>query len=138
MYTQDNLYSAQKFNSLSIYSINKIFNRWCNAVTYIYIGFLGGDFMPVSTAPYTRKYAHTKARGKERQVVCGYCGRLVPRYKTFTKIKGFRITDPTVLQQVDRRQMHMFRQKVYACPSCARFRGIVERGKSIRKKHMIR
>lgn len=93
--------------------------------------------MPVSTAPYTRKYWHTKTRGKEQTVTCGFCGRLVPRYKTFTKTKGFRITDPTILQSIDRRQVHLFKQKVYVCPSCARFRGVVQRGKSIRKKHMM-
>ena len=94
--------------------------------------------MPISKAPYTRKYHHTKTRGREGLVTCGYCGRQVPRYKTFVKFKGFRITDPSLLQQIDRRQVHMFSRKMYVCPSCARFHKIVQRGKSVRKKHLRR
>ncbi|TRZ54073.1 hypothetical protein D4Q76_03175 [archaeon] len=93
--------------------------------------------MPVGGAPYTRKYVHTKTRGHEQLVTCGFCGRKVPRYKTIAKSRGFRITDPGILQEVDRSQIHMFSQKIYACPSCARMRGIVQRGKTARKKHML-
>jgi len=94
--------------------------------------------MPVSKAPYTRKYQHTSSRGHESLVTCGYCGKKVPRYKTFTKFRGFRINDPSILQQVDRRHMHMFSQKMYVCPSCARFHKVVQRGKSAQKKHLKR
>ena len=94
--------------------------------------------MPVSSAPYTRKYEHTASRGHEGLVTCGYCGRQVPRYKTFIKHRGFRITDPIILQAVDRSQMHFFSQKMYVCPSCARSHKIVERGRSVRKKHLNR
>jgi len=94
------------------------------------------DLMPISTAPYKRKYAHTKSRGREGTVTCGICGREVPRYKTFIMRKGFRITDPLILQQVDRRYIHMTQQIMRLCPSCARFRGIAQPGKSVRKKHM--
>lgn len=94
--------------------------------------------MPISEAPYTRKYAHTSSRGHEGLVTCGYCGRQVPRYKTFVKFRGFRITDPTILQQVDRNQIHMGRNKMYVCPSCARFHKIVQRGKTVQKKHQGR
>ncbi len=94
--------------------------------------------MPISKAPYTRKYQHTKRRGHEQLVTCGYCGKKVPRYKTFLKTRGFRITDPTILQQVDRSQIHLFRQKLYVCPSCARFHKIVQRGRTVRKKHLRR
>ncbi|HLE07779.1 MAG TPA: hypothetical protein VI933_04130 [archaeon] len=94
--------------------------------------------MPVSSAPYTRKYEHTASRGHEGLVTCGYCGRQVPRYKTFTKFKGFRINDPTILAAVDRSQMHFFQQKMYVCPSCARFHKIVQRGKTKMKSHMNR
>jgi ribosomal protein S26 len=94
--------------------------------------------LPVSTAPYTRKYAHTKTRGRESLVTCGYCGRKVPRWKSFTKFKGFRITDPTILKQVKRYRIHMARRKMYVCPSCARFHKVVQRGKSVRKKHLRR
>jgi small subunit ribosomal protein S26e len=92
--------------------------------------------LPISTAPYRRKYAHTKSRGAEGTVRCGGCGREVPRWKTFTKVKGFRITDPIILQQVDRRMIHLMKQTVRLCPSCARFQGVVQPGKSVRKKHM--
>jgi len=92
--------------------------------------------MPISTAPYKRKYAHTKSRGREGTVRCDGCGREVPKWKTFTKIKGFRITDPTILKQVDRRFIHLMKRKVRLCPSCARFQGISQPGKSVRKKHL--
>lgn len=62
--------------------------------------------------------------------------REVPKYKTFSIMRGFRISDPAVLQQVDRRMIHLLQRKMRACPSCARYRGIVQPGKSIRKKHM--
>lgn len=69
---------------------------------------------------------------------CGYCKKQVPRFKTFVKFRGFRLTDPTVLAQIDRRYIHTFRQKIYVCPSCARFHRIVQRGKTVRKKHLFR
>jgi ribosomal protein S26 len=92
--------------------------------------------MPVSTAPYKRQYLHTKRRGREGFVKCGFCGRRVPRWKAFTKFKGFRISDPVLRKQVPRHRMHMFKQKMYVCPSCARFRKVVKPGKSVRKKHL--
>jgi len=92
--------------------------------------------MPISTVPYTRKYWHTKSRGAEGTVTCDICGRQVPRYKTFTKMRGFRINDPTILQQMDRRMIHLMQQKARLCPSCARHQGIHQPGKSVRKKHM--
>jgi small subunit ribosomal protein S26e len=92
--------------------------------------------MPVSTAPYRRKYSHTKSRGREGTVVCGICGRQVPRYKTFVIRKGLRITDPLILQQTDKRFIHMMSRTMRLCPSCARFHGISQPGKSVRKKHM--
>jgi ribosomal protein S26 len=94
--------------------------------------------MPISTAPYTRKYQHTKTRGHESTVNCGYCGKKVPRYKTFTKFRGFRITDPAILQAVDRSHMHFFQQKLQVCPSCARHHKIVQKGKTVQKKHLRR
>jgi small subunit ribosomal protein S26e len=92
--------------------------------------------LPVSTAPYRRRYWHTKTRGRETTVTCEFCGREVPRYKTFVQSRGFRITDPMILQQVDRRMIHLMKRKIRVCPSCARFRGIVQPGKSVRKKYM--
>ncbi|HLD49474.1 MAG TPA: hypothetical protein VJB11_03850 [archaeon] len=81
-------------------------------------------------APYRRGYKHTGGKGHESTVDCGYCGRKVPRWKTFVKYQGFRITDPAIRKQIDRRHMSMFSRKIYVCPSCARFRGIVKVGRS--------
>jgi len=92
--------------------------------------------LPISKAPYTRKYQHTKTRGKEGIVRCDKCGRLVPRWKTFTAHRGFRIRDPAILQQIDKKFLHLMREKQRVCPKCARFYHIVKRGKSVRKKHM--
>jgi small subunit ribosomal protein S26e len=94
--------------------------------------------LPISTVPYKRHYSHTKSRGKEGTVTCNICGREVPKWKTFTQFKGMRISDPLVLQQVDRRMIHMMTRKVRLCPSCARYQGISQPGKSVRKKHMYR
>ena len=94
--------------------------------------------MPVSTAPYRRRYEHTAGRGKEAVVTCDFCGREVPKYKTFVVRRGFRFSDPTLAKQIDKRLVHTFSRKMRACPSCARFRGIVRPGKSVRKKHMAR
>jgi len=94
--------------------------------------------MPVSEAPYTRQYQHTHQRGHEQLVVCSRCGRQVPRYKTLIQFSGFRINDPGILQEVDRNQIHMFRQKKYVCPSCARKYKVVQPGRTVRKKHMRR
>ena len=81
-------------------------------------------------APYKRGYKHTKSKGRESVVICEFCGKRVPRWKTFTVTKGFNISDPVLRKQIDRRQMSMFQRKVYACPSCARFRGIIKVGRS--------
>lgn len=91
--------------------------------------------MPISTAPYKREYRHTKSRGSESMVTCDSCGRLVPRYKTFVKSKGFSIRDPAILRQIDRRMVHLMNKQIRVCPACARSRGIVEPGKSARKKY---
>lgn len=90
--------------------------------------------MPISEAPYKRTYKHTTARGKERRIICDGCGREVPRYKTFSVRRGMRITDPLILQQIDRRMVHIMQRIYRYCPSCARFRHIVQPGKAVRKK----
>jgi ribosomal protein S26 len=87
------------------------------------------------SAPYRRGYHHTKSKGHESNVTCGFCGRTVPRWKTFPTYKGFRISDPVLRRQLDPRQMSMFQRKIYACPSCARFRGIVQLRKSRRHQN---
>lgn len=94
--------------------------------------------MPISTAPYKRTYQHTKARGREYTINCGVCGRLVPKYKTFVMSRGISINDPFIsssLQEKKFLDIFVFR-KVRLCPSCARFHGIKQPGKAVRKKHL--
>jgi len=93
--------------------------------------------MPVSEAPYKRTYKHKTARGKEYTVPCAFCGRLVPRYKTFVITKSLAgiANDPVIRQQLDRRLASLMKRKLRICPACARFRGIAQPGKSVRKKH---
>jgi len=85
-------------------------------------------------APYRRGYHHTKSKGHESMVTCDFCGRRVPRWKTFASYRGFRISDPVLRKQIDPRQMSMFQRKSYVCPACARFRGIVKVGRSRRSR----
>ena len=85
-------------------------------------------------APYKRGYHHTKSKGRESSVTCGFCGKKVPRWKAFTQFRGFRISDPVLRKQLDHRQVSMFQRKTYVCPSCARFRGIVKVGRSRKSK----
>jgi len=94
--------------------------------------------MPISEAPYKRTYQHTKARGSERTVTCAFCGRVFPRYKAIVITKAFTLNDPILRKQLDPRYIHTFKRKLYVCPSCARFRHIVQPGKSVRKKHLRR
>lgn len=82
------------------------------------------------SAPYRRGYTHTKSKGKETTVTCSYCGKMVPRWKTFVQFRGFRLNDPTLRKQIDRRYMNTISSKMYVCPSCARYRGIVKVGRS--------
>ena len=82
------------------------------------------------SAPYKRKYKHTKSKGSETSVICSYCGRKVPKWKSFSVMKRFNIGDPVLRKQIDMRRVGMFSRKSYACPSCARHRGIVQIGKS--------
>jgi len=49
-------------------------------------------------------------------------------------IRGFRITDQAILQQIDKNMLHLMQRKERVCPKCARFYHIVKRGKSERKK----
>ena len=90
--------------------------------------------MPISTAPYKREYKHTKGRGSETMVRCDACGRSVPRYKTFLKVKRMRL-DPIIMRQMDRRMVHLMEKRTRLCPACARFRKVSEPGKSSTKKY---
>lgn len=84
----------------------------------------------MSEAPYSRGWSHGKERGQEAKVNCDFCGKMTPRWKCFPVMRGFRINDPVIRQQIDRRHMSMWERKQMACPACARFRGIVQMGKS--------
>jgi ribosomal protein S26 len=81
-------------------------------------------------APYKRGYHHTKSKGHESNVTCVYCGKTVPRWKSFATYRGFRISDPVLRKQIDPRFVSGFTRKSYACPSCARHRGIIKIGRS--------
>ncbi len=57
----------------------------------------------------------------------------MPKYKTFSVVKGFRISDPMIRKEIGYgggRGIPMFMQnKMRACPACARHRNIVRRKK---------
>jgi len=79
---------------------------------------------------YKRGWKHSKGRGRETQVTCGFCGKRVPKYKTFSVVKGLRISDPGIRQGMGgqgRFGMSFLQSKIYACPACARHRNIVRR-----------
>ncbi|MCD6496116.1 MAG: hypothetical protein J7K54_02490 [Candidatus Aenigmarchaeota archaeon] len=87
--------------------------------------------MPVNKG-YSRGWKHGKERGKETLVTCAFCGRKVPKYKTFSVVRGFRITDPMLKEELGRkggRGVSLMSNKMYACPGCARHRHIVRRKK---------
>ena len=83
--------------------------------------------MSQSRKPYRRGWTHTKTRGRESMITCSFCGRKVPRYKTFPTVKGFRITDPVIRKELGPRNPFFTQQKMYACPACARHRNIVRK-----------
>ncbi|NOR85543.1 hypothetical protein GQ473_05490 [archaeon] len=83
--------------------------------------------MPESTVPYKRGWGTGTGRGQQGTVDCSYCGRKVPRYKTFIKYSGFRITDPVLRKELENQHVSGSSNKMYACPACARSRGIVQR-----------
>jgi len=76
---------------------------------------------------YRRGWSHTKTRGRESTITCSFCGRRVPRYKTFPTVKGFRITDPVIKKELGSRSNFFSQQKMHACPACARHRNIVRK-----------
>ena len=81
---------------------------------------------------FKRGWNHTKTRGKESIVTCGFCGRKVPKYKTFSTFKGFRISDPMLRKELGARGsrgLTLSMSKVSACPACARHRNIVKKRK---------
>ncbi len=78
---------------------------------------------------YRRGWHHTKTRGKETLVTCGFCGRKVPKYKTFAVYRGFSISDPTLRKELGRGRFSLSSSKIYACPACARHRKIVKKAR---------
>ena len=81
---------------------------------------------------YKRGWHHSKGRGNESMVTCSFCGRRVPRYKTFGVVKGFRIGDPMLKREMGfmgRNAPTFMQNKARACPACARHRNIVRRKK---------
>ncbi|MBU0953536.1 MAG: hypothetical protein KKA90_03900 [Nanoarchaeota archaeon] len=79
---------------------------------------------------YRRGWHHTKTRGREQTVTCGFCGRRVPKYKTFPVVKGFSINDPLLKQEMGimgKRGLMLMSNRVQACPACARHRSIVRK-----------
>lgn len=75
---------------------------------------------------YRRGWHHTKTRGSETTVNCSFCGRVVPKYKSFSVIKGLRISDLLLRKELGHK-ISMMQTKMYACPSCARHRNIVRK-----------
>jgi ribosomal protein S26 len=88
--------------------------------------------MPVNKS-YTRGWKHKKGRGKETTVTCSFCGKMVPKYKTFSVVRGFRITDPLLRDalgaQGRRGGISLMNNRMRACPGCARHRHIVRKKK---------
>ncbi|OYT34117.1 MAG: hypothetical protein B6U87_02565 [Candidatus Aenigmarchaeota archaeon ex4484_52] len=89
-----------------------------------------------SIETYKRGY-HSTGRGHQSTIVCGFCGKVVPRYKCNIVFRGFNI-DNTILKDIGSENVNQTKQKIYVCPSCARRRGIVqkknENGLKITKK----
>lgn len=75
---------------------------------------------------YRRGWHHTKTRGRETTITCGFCGRKVPRYKTFPVYRSFSLNDPMLRKELGRR-LSLSTTKMYACPACARHRKIVKK-----------
>ncbi len=79
---------------------------------------------------YKRGWSHTKRRGHETNVNCGFCGRIVPKFRTFPVVRGFGITDPQLRRDLAGQQFPFITSKIYACPSCARHRSIVKKNRN--------
>jgi small subunit ribosomal protein S26e len=76
---------------------------------------------------YRRGWHHTRTRGRETSVTCGFCGKKVPKYKTFAVYRGFSVSDPSIRKEIGRRGASLFSTKIYACPACARHRRIIKK-----------
>jgi len=85
--------------------------------------------IPERKAAYKRGWNAPASRGHAPTVECGFCGRMVPKYKCFVTYRGFRITDPGLRREIDSRFVAATTHKIYVCPQCARFHGIVQKKK---------
>lgn len=85
-------------------------------------------------APYKRVHKHGKSRGTELTVICSFCGKKIPKYKTFTKKGGFSLSDPTMRKEVSKNSLMLPSKRLYVCLSCARHRKISQPGKSRKSK----
>jgi len=83
----------------------------------------------MANAPYRRIHKHGKGRGNELTVPCSYCGKKVPKYKTFIKKRGFSISDPSLRKELSD-SILLSQNRLYVCPSCARHRRISQPGKA--------
>ena len=81
----------------------------------------------MSKKAYRRGWQHTKTRGRETTIPCGFCGRRVPRYKTFAVYRSFGLNDPLLRKELGGRNLSLSTTKIYACPACARHRKIVKK-----------
>ncbi len=86
--------------------------------------------MPESKAPYKRGWKSSQSRGRAQTVNCAMCGRKVPRHKSFVTYRGFHISDPLLRKELDKQQISGSSQKEYICPKCARYLGVVQKGKN--------
>ncbi len=87
----------------------------------------------MTKAPYKREYKQSSGRGKDYTIRCDGCGRNVPRFKTFVSYSGLRL-DPELVRLVGKKNVHIYMQKKYYCPKCARNFGIVQPGKLGKRK----
>jgi len=84
----------------------------------------------MARSAYKRGWSHTKNRGREGTITCSFCGKRVPKYKTFPVIKGFSINDPVLKKELGARArdgLMLSTSKMHACPACARHRNIVKK-----------
>jgi len=81
---------------------------------------------------YKRGWSHTKRRGHETTVNCDFCSRIVPKFRTFAVVRGFGINDPSLRKELAESgsSLSFLANKMYACPSCARHRGIVRKNRN--------
>ncbi len=85
-------------------------------------------------APYKRIHKHGKGRGNEPMVVCSFCGKKVPKYKTFEKKGKFSLSDPSMKKELSKNKLMLPSKRLYVCLSCARHRKISQPGKSRKSK----